>query len=209
MHRIVILGPQGAGKGTQAELLAKHLKVPAISTGEIYRREIEQKTDLGQMAASFINQGKLAPDELTNDLIRMRLTQDDCKNGFVLDGYPRNAAQMAAMESIAPLTCVLEIVISDKEAIKRLAGRRVCPRCGESYHTEFKKPREDEMCDACKVKLTARDDDKPEAIKERLEIYHRATEPLAGFYQGKGILRKINGEQAIEKVFEDAVKAIG
>lgn len=208
MYHIVILGPQGAGKGTQAQLIAKQFNIPAVSTGEIYRQEIDKQTDLGKMAISFINQGKLAPDELTNDLVRLRLQQADCQNGFVLDGYPRNAVQLGAMETMAKLNNVLEIDISDEEAVKRLGGRRACSACGRIFHLIFKPAKKEGICDDCNSALIRRGDDEPEAIRERLKIYHQDTEPLLGFYQGKGILHKINGEQSIEKVFEDILKVL-
>lgn len=206
--RIVFMGPQGAGKGTQAELIAKHFNIPMISTGEMYRKEIEKQTDLGKIAASYINQGKLVPDEITNDLIKLRIVQPDCQKGFVIDGYPRNAIQLGVIESVVQLTHVLEIDISDNEAIRRLSGRRVCLVCGKNYHLDFNPPEENKKCDECKAHLIIREDDRPEAISERLDIYHRETEPLSGFYRGKGILRKINGEQTIKKVFEDILKAL-
>jgi adenylate kinase len=206
IYRIAILGPQGAGKGTQAELIAQHFHLPVISTGEIFRQEIKAGTELGRLTSFYIKEGKLVPDEITNELVKLRLFQDDCQNGFVLDGYPRNVFQLGAIERITDLTHVIQLDISDTEAFRRLMGRRFCPQCGRNYHLEFKPPKKNGLCDFCGIPLQTREDDKPEAIQERLRIYHRETEPVLGFYQGKGILYKINGEQPIEKVFAEILK---
>jgi len=204
---IILFGPQGSGKGTQAEYLVEALCVPRISPGDIFRLEKEEGTDLGMLAASYTNRGELVPSDVTNRMIEKRLGENDCAKGFILDGYPRNELQADALDVMVdtlehPINHVFEIWISDKEAVKRISGRRVCA-CGVSYHLTYKPPKQEGICDKCGQPLVMRDDDKPDAIKRRLEIYHNTTEPLFDRYKSRGIFMRINGEQSIAKVKED------
>lgn len=203
-----MLGPQGSGKGTQASKLSEELDIPHISTGGIFRYHLKNQTELGIETGKYINQGLLVPDEVVNKVVDHRLSAKDAANGFVLDGYPRNIIQAEFIDRIAEINYALEIHISDEEAIRRLAGRRVC-KCGATYHIEHNKPRVENICDACGHELFIRDDDQPEAIKNRLEIYHAETEPLIDFYQKKSRLFWVNGEQIIMKVHEDIIDVLG
>ncbi|MFH1029905.1 MAG: adenylate kinase [bacterium] len=203
--RILFIGPQGSGKGTQAEMLGKKLKIPYISTGNIFRENLAKGTELGRLAKKYMNEGKLVPDNVTNELVKDRLSWDDAKNGFILDGYPRNITQANFLTWIASLDKVFEVYISDKESLSRLSGRRSCRECGAIYHLTFNPPAKDGSCVKCGGKLYIREDDKAEKIKERLRIYHEETEKLIDYYSAKGILVKINGEQSIEKVHKDVM----
>jgi len=200
---IIFLGPPTSGKGTQAEMLAKKIGLVSISTGNIFRENIQKKTKLGKIAASFIDKGKLVPDDITNQLIAKTLKK--IKRGFILDGYPRNLSQAKALEKIVKIDSVFYIKISDKEAIQRIVGRRVCPACGRVYHIKVMRPKKKGICDVCGSKLIHREDDRKEVIKKRLKIYHRDTEPVVGFYRKKGLLIEINGEQSIKEVYQDIV----
>jgi adenylate kinase len=208
IYKIIFLGPQGSGKGTQAELLAKKLNLPNISVGNLFRNHIKNKTELGELAKRIINKGDLMPSELTNEIVIKRLQENDCQNGFILDGYPRDHEQFSAFNKFTKLTHAIEVWISDEEAVERLGGRRSCD-CGATYHLKYNPPKNDEVCDNCGHKLYIRDDDTPEAINQRLAIYHNETEPLIKLYQEQKILIKINGEQSIEKVNQDILKAMG
>ena len=199
--KIVIFGPQGSGKGTQAELIARRQDWPYISTGDIFRYHLKNQTDLGQKVSAFINDGHLVPDELTNEIVRNRINQPDCAVGFVLDGYPRNKNQLNFLNGIAEIDFAIVIEISDTEAIKRLSGRLAC-KCGLSYHIKFNPPRKEGICDKCGDQLFRRDDDKPAAIKKRLEIYHQETEPLIKIYEKQGILHRVDGAKSIEEVYK-------
>ncbi len=196
--KLIMLGPQGSGKGTQAKLLSEKFAIPHISTGDIFRENIKNKTELGKKALEYINKGKLVPDELVNEIVSSKIAH---LQGFILDGYPRKLSQAEFLESFSNIDYAIEISISDEAAIKRISGRRVCESCGATYSIY------DEgytgKCLKCGSELKIRDDDKEEAVKKRLEIYHTETKPLLGFYSSKGILIKIDGEQPIEKVFED------
>lgn len=202
---VLFIGPQGSGKGTQAQLLSKKLSIPYISTGNIFRENISNKTDLGKLALKYIDRGKLVPDKVTNDLINSRLSSNDARKGFILDGYPRNLKQARFLDNIAKLDIVFEVYISDKESVFRIAGRRSC-KCGAVYHVKFKPPKKKGVCDKCGGRLFIRDDDKKEKIMERLKIYHEETEKLLPYYEKQGVLMKINGEQAISKVQKDIIK---
>ena len=208
IKNILIFGPQGSGKGTQAEMLSLKYGIPYISTGNIFRQELSQGTDLGKQAEEFIKAGRLVPDDITNQIVRKRLRQNDVfARGFILDGYPRNRNQMMALEKMVRIDEVVVIDISDKEAIFRIGGRLVCV-CGKTYHTVFNPPKVDQLCDACQKKLFIREDDKPQAIQKRLAIYHKETEPLYDYYKEKGILKRINGEQSIPDVHRDVIRAL-
>lgn len=204
--KIILIGPQGSGKGTQAKLLSKKFKIPKISTGDILRQNTEKKTELGKIAASFTNTGKLVHDDVINEIVKKRLSEDDCKNGFILDGYPRKIMQAEFLKKITDIDYVLEIYISDREAVRRISGRRSC-KCGDVYHIFYNPPRIDEKCNKCGSQLFQRDDDKEETVRKRLDIYHKETEPLIEFYKDKHT--RINGEQPIEDVFKEILEKLG
>jgi adenylate kinase len=205
---IVLFGPQGSGKGTQAELLASKYNLPILATGDIFRREIKNETELGRKVTSLIKEGNLVPDEITNEIVLSELQKEKYKNGFILDGFPRNMIQLKELEKENALTHVFELEINDEEVIKRMGTRRICEKCGAIYSLGVKPPKQESVCDSCGGALILRGDDKPEAIQKRLDIYHKETEPVLNFYREKGRAIKINGARPIEKVFEDIVKAI-
>jgi len=205
--RIIIFGPQGSGKGTQAELIARRHNWPYISTGDIFRYHLKNQTALGKKVAEYITAGHLVPDELTNEIVQDRIHQPDCAVGFVLDGYPRNKSQLEFLNSITKIDFAIVIEISDAEAVKRLAGRLAC-KCGLSYHIEFNPPKKPGICDKCGDAIFRRDDDEPKAIKKRLEIYHQETEPLLEVYQKQGILYKVDGSKTIEEVYNQVNEII-
>ncbi|MFH0853886.1 MAG: adenylate kinase [bacterium] len=203
MHKILFIGPQGSGKGTQAEKLGVKLNIPYISTGNIFRENISKKTKLGNVAQNFINEGKLVPNDFTNNLVKDRISWRDARRGFILDGYPRNTAQADFLSGIASLDKVFEVYISDGESLSRLSERRSCRKCGAIYHLKYNPSTEEGVCSKCGGELYIREDDKEDKIKERLRIYHEETEKLIEYYRDKGILIRIDGEQSIEKVHED------
>lgn len=205
--KLVLIGPQGSGKGTQAKLLKKKFDTPHISTGDMFRENIAQKTELGLKAEAIIDAGKLVPDEITTAMTKERLSKPDCKKGFILDGYPRNLPQAEALDTFAKVDYVLDIDVPDEVSIKRLSARRQCKSCGAIYGISIL-PKKEGICDKCGGELYQRDDDKPETIKKRLEVYHKETEPLLNFYNKKGILVRINGDQPVEKIFEDILGKI-
>lgn len=205
---IVLLGPPGAGKGTQAKKISEHHLLPHISTGDILRENISNNTALGLKARSYMARGELVPDELLITIIRERLSKPDCSGGFLLDGYPRTVPQADALQMILTeagrrLDVVLNIGVSDDELVKRLSGRRVCGTCGASYHLVFNPPKKDMVCDKCGGNLLQREDDKPEAIRNRLMVYKKQTEPLIKYYTEKNILRTVDGGKDIQQIFED------
>jgi adenylate kinase len=202
---IILIGPQGSGKGTQAKLISKEYNIPHISTGDIFRETAKTNTKLGKKLKNLIDNGILVPDNVTNDVIKERLSKDDIKNGFVLDGYPRNLNQAEFLNSIIKIDHVFEIAVSDKESIKRLSSRRQCRKCNLIYGA-VNPPKNDNKCDNCGEELYQRDDDKEDAIKKRLKTYHKQTEPLINYYKKKGLLVRINGEQSIEKIFDEIKK---
>lgn len=204
---IILLGPPGAGKGTQAKKISDYFSLPHISTGDILRENISNNTSLGLKAKSYMSRGELVPDELLITIVKDRLSRKDCSKGFMLDGYPRtipqaDALQMIMTESGKKLDVVLNISVGDEELVKRLSGRRMC-KCGASYHISFNPPKKDGVCDVCKEKLYQRDDDKAEAVRNRLDVYKKQTQPLIDYYDKKGVLRTIDGENDIPKIFED------
>ncbi len=204
---LVLLGPPGAGKGTQAKKISEYYSIPHVSTGDILRENISNNTTLGVKAKSYMSRGELVPDELLITVIKDRLRRLDCIEGFLLDGYPRtvpqaDALQMILTESNKKLDVVLNIEVNDEELIKRLSGRRMCA-CGASYHVMFKPPEKEGVCDNCTGKLYQRDDDKPQAIKNRLMVYKKQTKPLIDYYSKKGFLRTIDGGKNIMRIFED------
>ncbi|MFA6388725.1 MAG: nucleoside monophosphate kinase [Patescibacteria group bacterium] len=207
MQQIILVGPQGSGKGTQGEKLSAYLKLPLIVTGNIFRYHIKNNTTLGTLAKQYINQGKLVPDEVTNQMIAGRLQNSDCQAGFVLDGYPRNLVQVQALDKITTITHVLHIAISDAEAIRRISQRRTCVEHGHVYHLIYQAPKQAEQCDIDGSKLIQRDDDTAIALQKRLAIYHSETEPILQHYQQRQVVNNINGEQAIVSVWEQ-IKAL-
>ncbi len=195
---LILLGAPGAGKGTQAEKICEKLSIPAISTGNILREAMANGTEMGLKAKSFIEAGALVPDEVVIGIINDRLKEDDCKNGFILDGFPRTIPQAEALDSMGiRIDRVIDIEVPDDKIASRLSGRRVCLKCGATYHTQFKKPKADGICDACGDKLVQRKDDMPETVLDRLKTYHEQTEPLKGFYEKKGILRVVEGQENV------------
>lgn len=207
--KLIILAAPGAGKGTQAEALSKHYDIPTISTGAILRKNIADGTALGEIAAKYINDGKFIPDDVMIDVVKSRLAEDDCKNGFILDGFPRTTAQAEALDaSDIEIDAVLNIEVDDAKIIERLSGRLECKACGSSYHKQHKKPAVDGVCDNCGGSLTTREDDKPEIIKSRLETYYAQTEPLISFYEQRGLLKKAVGQENIADTTKVVIEAL-
>lgn len=207
---LILLGAPGAGKGTQAELLVKQLSIPAISTGNMLREAMANGTELGKKAKQYMDEGSLVPDELILGIVADRVAQPDCRNGFILDGVPRTLAQAEALEAKGiQIDYVLSIEVDDKDIEARMTGRRVCAKCGASYHVVANPPRVEGVCDQCGGELIIRKDDKPETVRHRLEVYHASTEVLKDFYSKLGRLRTINGSQSIQGANADILKAIG
>lgn len=207
---LILLGAPGAGKGTQAELLVKQLSIPAISTGNMLREAMANGTELGKKAKQYMDEGSLVPDELILGIVADRVAQPDCRNGFILDGVPRTLAQAEALEAKGiQIDHVLSIEVDDKDIEARMTGRRVCAKCGTSYHVVANPPRVEGVCDQCGGELIIRKDDKPETARHRLEVYHASTEVLKDFYSKLGRLRTINGSQSIQGANADILKAIG
>ena len=209
MLNIVLLGPPGAGKGTQAELIVKKYNIPQISTGDIFRANIKGGTELGQKAKSYMDAGKLVPDEVVIGMLKERIAKRDCKSGFILDGFPRTIPQAEALDEIAHIDCALSLEVADDVIEKRMTGRRVCLRCGATYHVEANPPRVKDVCDICGDKLVIRSDDQAEVVRHRLETYHEQTEPLKGYYEAQGKLKSIDGAQGITATEKFAVEALG
>ncbi|WP_373600669.1 adenylate kinase [Paraclostridium bifermentans] len=212
--RIILLGPPGAGKGTQAAGIVEKYNIPHISTGDIFRKNIKEGTDLGKKAKGFIDQGLLVPDELTVGLVTDRISQADCANGFMLDGFPRNVAQAQHLDEYLKevgisLSTVVNIEVDKDILVGRAVGRRICKSCGATYHVEFNPPKVDGVCDVCGGELYQRADDNEETVSKRIQVYLDETKPLVDYYSKEGIIANINGEQSIDKVFEDIVKALG
>lgn len=214
MLRAVLLGPPGAGKGTQAVRLVEKYEIPHISTGDIFRKNIKEGTELGKKAQEYMNAGALVPDELVVDLVKDRLKQDDCKNGFLLDGFPRTIFQAEKLdEFLSESNLKMDIVINlkvEKEAlIKRLTGRRVCKDCGASYHIVNLPPKKEGVCDICGGELIQRKDDNIETVENRINVYEEQTAPLIGYYKEAGSLVDFDGEASLDEVFDAIVQAIG
>ena len=191
---LVLMGLPGAGKGTQAEKIVEKYGIPHISTGDMFRAAIKESTELGLQAKSFMDQGNLVPDEVTIGIVRERLSKEDCAQGFLLDGFPRTVAQAEELENID---------VDQEFLMERLTGRRICKSCGSTYHLVFNPPAKDDVCDRCGGELYQRADDNAETVQNRLEVNQKQTKPLLDFYEGKGYLRNINGQQDIRKVFDD------
>ena len=196
--KLILLGAPGAGKGTQAEIISKKYAIPSISTGNMIREAIAAGTEMGRNAKSFIDSGALVPDEVVIGIIKERLAKPDCENGFILDGFPRTVPQAQALDDMGvEITDVISIEVPDEKIGERMGGRRVCKSCGASYHVKFNPSENGEFCD-CGELLTIRSDDAPEVVKKRLETYHSQTEPLKGFYEAKGILKLVEGQEKLE-----------
>lgn len=196
--KLILLGAPGAGKGTQAEIISKKYAIPSISTGNMIREAIAAGTEMGRNAKSSIDSGALVPDEVVIGIIKERLAKPDCENGFILDGFPRTVPQAQALDDMGvEITDVISIEVPDEKIVERMGGRRVCKSCGASYHVKFNPSENGEFCD-CGELLTIRSDDAPEVVKKRLETYHSQTEPLKGFYEAKGILKLVEGQEKLE-----------
>ena len=211
---IILFGAPGAGKGTQAVELVKKYKLTHISTGEMFRNAIANKTAMGELANSYISKGELVPDEVTVGLVKERLAQEDCKNGFILDGFPRTLPQAECLDQICSelnikIDNVIDIEVSTDDIIERLSGRRVCKSCGASYHVTLNRPKVDGVCDICGGELYTRKDDNKESVAVRIYTYQAQTTPLINYYKNKGILLEINGQQDINDVFKEIVNKLG
>lgn len=206
--RLIMLGAPGAGKGTQAAKLADAYKIPHISTGDIFRANIKGGTELGKKAKSYMDAGQLVPDELVCDLVADRIAQSDCSEGFILDGFPRTIPQAEALDKALEamsltLNAAVNVDVPDENIIHRMGGRRACLKCGATYHVEYLKPSVDGICDKCGSELVLRDDDKPETVKTRLNVYHEQTQPLIDYYEKAGVLCTVDGTQDVDAVFAD------
>lgn len=211
---LVLMGLPGAGKGTQAEKIVEKYNIPHISTGDMFRAAMNEGTELGLKAKSFMDKGDLVPDEVTIGIVRERLSKDDCQNGFLLDGFPRTVAQAEALEAMLAsmdkkIDYVINVVVDKDILMERLTGRRICKNCGATYHLVFNPPKVEGVCDRCGGELYQRADDNSETVQNRLEVNMKQTKPLLDFYESKGYLRNINGQQDIEKVFADIDELLG
>ncbi|RLB57878.1 MAG: adenylate kinase [Deltaproteobacteria bacterium] len=211
--QLILLGPPGAGKGTQAKKLVDKLRLPQISTGDLLRAAVRDQTELGMKAKAKMDAGQLVPDDIVIAMVRERLQQDDCRPGFILDGFPRAVSQAEALDKMLEdmgrgLDHVLSIEVPEAELVKRLTGRRSCPDCGAMFHVEFNPPRQEGICDKCGGKLIIRDDDKEETIRQRIAVYREQTEPLKGYYESRGLLRRIAGSgtpRQVEALIDEVV----
>jgi len=211
--KIILLGPPGAGKGTQAKSISNKYSIPHISTGDIFRQNISEKTPLGVEAKKYIDSGALVPDELTISIVEDRITRDDCKQGFLLDGFPRTVKQAEALEKALAdkgerIDVALLIDVPREEILERMTGRRVCPACGASYHVKFNPPKVDSKCDLCGAEVIQRADDAISTVNNRLDTYENQTKPLVDFYTGKGQLAAVDGTKAIASVFDEICKVL-
>lgn len=206
---LILLGAPGAGKGTQAEILCERLNIPTISTGNMIREALKSGTEMGQKAKAYIEAGQLVPDEVVIGIVRDRLHEDDCQNGFILDGFPRTIPQAEALDRMGlTIDRVVDINVPDEVITRRVSGRRVCPGCGNSYHIETKKPQQDGVCDRCGTTLVQRKDDEPKTVEERLRVYHEQTEPLRDYYAAAGKLLVMDGQQGIQEIAEQTLAAL-
>jgi adenylate kinase len=211
--RLVLVGPPGAGKGTQAQFLSLHFAIPHISTGDIFRANLKDGTPLGLEAKGYMDRGELVPDSVTNEMVRDRLSKDDLANGFLLDGFPRNVAQAEVLRAIladkkTPLDAVLELAVDTAEIVLRLSGRRVCRNCGKVWHLEFEKPSNPNLCDICQGELYQRDDDKEDVVTRRLEVYQEQTAPIIAFYRTEGLLITISAVGSVSDITDRAISAL-
>ena len=212
--KIIMLGAPGAGKGTQAKMIAEKYHIPHISTGDIFRANIKNGTELGKKAKSYMDQGQLVPDELTLDLIMNRFEEDDCKNGYVLDGFPRTIPQAEALDAALKakgekVDFAINVDVPDENIVKRMGGRRACVNCGATYHIVYSPTKVEGKCDKCGEDLIIRDDDKPETVLSRLEVYHNQTQPLIDYYDAQGVLKNVGGTVDMKDVFQAIVDILG
>ena len=206
---IIFLGAPGAGKGTQAEIVSKKLSIPTVSTGNIIRAALKDETEMGLKAKEYIEAGKLVPDDVVIGIIKDRLSESDCAKGFILDGFPRTIPQAKALDDMGiVIDKVIDIEVADENIAKRMSGRRVCKSCGSSYHTEYKKPAKEGVCNACGGELVRRKDDAPETVLERLKVYHEETEPLKEYYASKGKLVTVEGQEEVSDTTALTLKAL-
>ena len=212
--KIIMLGAPGAGKGTQAKMIADKYSVPHISTGDIFRANIKNGTELGMEAKKYMDQGLLVPDELTVKILLDRVAADDCKNGYVLDGFPRTIPQAEVLDKALTelgdrIDYAIDVDVPDENIVKRMSGRRACLACGATFHIEHVPPKQEGICDRCGKELVLRDDDKAETVLNRLKVYHDQTQPLIEFYSAKGVLKTVDGTQPMENVFDSIVAILG
>ena len=212
--KIIMLGAPGAGKGTQAKQIADKYSIPHISTGDIFRANIKNGTELGKKAKQYMDQGALVPDELTCDLVMDRIQQDDCKNGFVLDGFPRTIPQAEALDAALgkineKMDYAIDVDVPDENIVNRMSGRRACLNCGATYHLISIPPKVEGICDRCGSEIVLREDDKPETVEKRLKVYHEQTQPLIDYYKNQGILKSVDGTQPMDEVFKAIVTILG
>ena len=212
--KIIMLGAPGAGKGTQAKQIADKYQIPHISTGDIFRANIKEGTELGMKAKTFMDQGALVPDELTVALLIDRIQKDDCKNGFVLDGFPRTIPQAEVLDKTLTemgekMDYAIDVDVPDENIVNRMGGRRACLNCGATYHIEFNPTKAEGKCDVCGSETVLRDDDKPETVQKRLSVYHEQTQPLIDYYKNQGILKSVDGTKPMDDVFTDIVVILG
>ena len=212
--KLILLGAPGAGKGTQAEVICKHLGIPAISTGNILREALKSGTEMGLKAKAFMDAGQLVPDEIVIGIIKDRLAEEDCKNGFILDGFPRTIPQAECLTDAlsklgSKIDYAIDVDVPDENIVKRMGGRRACVKCGATYHVVFAAPKTEGVCDTCGEELVLRDDDKPETVQKRLNVYHEQTQPLIDYYTGQGVLKTVDGTKNLDEVFGDIVKILG
>ena len=211
--RLILLGGPGAGKGTQAKKLVEKYNIPQISTGDILRGAVKNNTELGQKAKSFMDSGELVPDDVIIGIVKERLQQDDCTNGFIFDGFPRTTAQAEALDTMLTelnikIDSAINFKVSDEVIVARMSGRRTCAQCGAVFNVNSNPPKQEGVCDKCSGELTQRDDEKEEVVRNRLKVYEEQTSPLIDFYNNKGLLKNINGEQTIEPIFEEIVNML-
>ncbi|HIQ96154.1 MAG TPA: adenylate kinase [Candidatus Limivivens merdigallinarum] len=212
--KIIMLGAPGAGKGTQAKKIAAKYGIPHISTGDIFRANIKNGTELGKKAKTYMDQGALVPDELTCDLVVDRIQQEDCKNGYVLDGFPRTIPQAECLTDALnklgeKMDYAINVDVPDENIVNRMGGRRACVGCGATYHVVYNAPKVENVCDTCGENLVLRDDDKPETVQKRLDVYHAQTQPLIDYYEKAGILKNVDGTVDMEQVFQSIVDILG
>lgn len=212
--RIIMLGAPGAGKGTQAKKIAERYKIPHISTGDIFRANIKNETELGKKARSYMDQGMLVPDELTISLVMDRFKEPDAENGYVLDGFPRTISQAESLDAAlrdsgSQIDYAVDVDVPDEAIIQRMSGRRACVNCGATYHLQYVAPKKEGVCDHCGDGLILRDDDRPETVEKRLHVYHDQTQPLIDYYAQKGVLKEVDGTQDLEEVFRQITAILG
>ena len=212
--KLIMLGAPGAGKGTQAKKISAKYGIPHISTGDIFRANIIGGTELGMKAKAFMDQGQLVPDEITIGMLLDRIKEDDCQKGYVLDGFPRTIPQAESLTKALTelgdkIDWAVNVDVPDENIISRMSGRRACLGCGQTYHIVYNAPSQEGICDVCGQELVLRDDDKPETVQKRLEVYHKQTQPLIDYYRGAGVLAEVDGTKDLEEVFQDIVKILG